>query len=185
VESIVLHNGAKAPTTTVDYNQPKSFDERLRTEQMSSMLEGDEQFDVAVSYSSIEHDGQGRYGDPLDPDGDLAAMKEVWIKVAPGGWFLLNVPLGKDGFHWYSMRHYGSSRLPVLTRGWEYGALATSKKMYGPNEAFVIDEVESVSPVLILRKPQSVGVDEVLDTAKFGGLMCDSTSGQCSVKSTS
>lgn len=41
-------------------------------------------FDVAVSYSSIENDSRGRHGDPLDPDGDLAAMKEVWLMVSPG-----------------------------------------------------------------------------------------------------
>ena len=31
VESIMHHNGAKAPTTNVDFNKPKSFDTRLRT----------------------------------------------------------------------------------------------------------------------------------------------------------
>jgi len=34
-------------------------------------------FDVAVSASSFDHDGLGRYGDPLCPDGDLLAMDEV------------------------------------------------------------------------------------------------------------
>ena len=54
---------------------------------------------MSVSYSSIKHDGQGRYNDPLDPDGDLAAMKEVWIKMAPGGYFIIHVPFdANDGF---------------------------------------------------------------------------------------
>ena len=52
---------------TVDYNQPISHDKRMNTELMNVMLEDDSQFDVIVSYSSIEQDGQGRYGDPLDP----------------------------------------------------------------------------------------------------------------------
>ena len=38
----------------------------------------DYKFDACVSISSYEHDGLGRYGDPLNPDGDLEeAMKEL------------------------------------------------------------------------------------------------------------
>ncbi len=137
VESIAHHNGAKSPTVTVDYNQPVSYDNRMKTELMSFMLESDTQFDVAISYSSIEHDGQGRHGDPLDPDGDLAAMKEVWLKVVPGGFLLVNVPMNEnDNFLGVSMRTYGPSRLPILIRGWEYGGLATSEKVYGSKEKF-------------------------------------------------
>lgn len=31
-------------------------------------------FDFAASYSSIEHSGLGRYGDPLDPNADLTEV---------------------------------------------------------------------------------------------------------------
>ena len=34
-----------------------------------------ERFDVVLSISSVEHDGLGRYGDALDPDADLHAMR--------------------------------------------------------------------------------------------------------------
>ena len=30
-----------------------------------------EKYDVCLSISSFDHDGLGRYGDPLDPSGDL------------------------------------------------------------------------------------------------------------------
>jgi len=129
IESIILYNDARIPTWTVDYTQPVSYDNRMKTELMNTLLEGETQFDVVVSYSSIEHDGQGRYGDPLDPDGDLSAMKEVWLKVAPGGIFIFHVPLNKkDEYAWVSQRMYGPSRLPIILRGWEYVGLATSKK---------------------------------------------------------
>ena len=38
-------------------------------------------FDVALSISSFDHDGLGRYGDPLEPDNDLRAMRvatDMW-----------------------------------------------------------------------------------------------------------
>ena len=37
-------------------------------------------FDVVLSFSSIEHDGLGRYCDPINPDGDRAAMEEPDVK---------------------------------------------------------------------------------------------------------
>lgn len=41
----------------------------------------------------IEHIGLGRYGDKIDPDGDLKAAKELQRVVAPGGHLLVVVPV--------------------------------------------------------------------------------------------
>lgn len=45
---------------------------------------------------TLEHIGLGRYGDPIDPDGDLKAMRELCRALAPGGSLLLAVPMGKE-----------------------------------------------------------------------------------------
>lgn len=42
----------------------------------------------------IEHIGLGRYGDPLDPDADLLAFRELNRVLAPGGALLFVVPIG-------------------------------------------------------------------------------------------
>ena len=42
------------------------------------------QFDAMVSFSSIEHSGLGRYGDQLNPWGDLITMAKVWCVIKPG-----------------------------------------------------------------------------------------------------
>jgi hypothetical protein len=34
-------------------------------------------FDLVLSMSSFEHDGLGRYGDPLNPNGDIMAMRST------------------------------------------------------------------------------------------------------------
>ena len=43
----------------------------------------------------VEHIGLGRYGDPIDPRADLAAMRELQRVLAPGGDLLLVVPVGR------------------------------------------------------------------------------------------
>lgn len=41
-------------------------------------------FSVALSISSFDHDGLGRYGDPINPDGDIEAMRLTRCLVKPG-----------------------------------------------------------------------------------------------------
>ena len=44
---------------------------------------------------TVEHIGLGRYGDEIDPEGDLKAAKELSRVVRPGGSLLFVVPVGK------------------------------------------------------------------------------------------
>lgn len=44
---------------------------------------------------TLEHVGLGRYGDTIDPNGDLRAMKELSRVLAHGGNLLIVVPIGK------------------------------------------------------------------------------------------
>ena len=43
---------------------------------------------------TVEHVGLGRYGDPIDPDGDLKAIKESKRVTAKNGSLLFVVPIG-------------------------------------------------------------------------------------------
>lgn len=44
----------------------------------------------------VEHIGLGRYGDPIDYDGDLKAIKELARVIAPQGILLFVVPVGRE-----------------------------------------------------------------------------------------
>jgi SAM-dependent methyltransferase len=62
-----------------------------------------------VSLSSmhvIEHVGLGRYGDPLDPDGDLKAIRELCRVLAPGGNLMVAVPVGRARIQYNAHRIY-------------------------------------------------------------------------------
>ncbi len=55
---------------------------------------------------TVEHVGLGRYGDPIDPDGDLKAIKELQRVLAPGGSLLFVVPIGKPKIEFNAHRIY-------------------------------------------------------------------------------
>jgi len=80
------------------------------------------EFDAVWSISSFEHDGLGRYGDPIAPRGDLEAMQAVRRQLSPGGVLYLSVPVGEDAVYWNEGRVYGARRLPLLMEG--YGLLS-------------------------------------------------------------
>ena len=55
---------------------------------------------------TIEHVGLGRYGDALDPKGDLNAASELVRVLAPGGYLLMVVPTGKSRVQFNAHRIY-------------------------------------------------------------------------------
>ncbi|MCX2575932.1 DUF268 domain-containing protein [Pedobacter sandarakinus] len=58
---------------------------------------------------TIEHIGLGRYGDPIDPDGDLKALSELKRVCAVGGNLLLVVPVGMPKIVFNAHRIYDPS----------------------------------------------------------------------------
>jgi len=45
---------------------------------------------------TIEHIGLGRYGDPIDPEAHVTAIKELVRVTEPGGFIIFVVPIGKQ-----------------------------------------------------------------------------------------
>lgn len=54
----------------------------------------------------VEHVGLGRYGDPIDPDGDLKAISQLKRVSAKGGMLLFVVPVGKPRIEFNAHRVY-------------------------------------------------------------------------------
>jgi SAM-dependent methyltransferase len=82
-------------------------------------LQFDDQSIESIScMHTIEHIGLGRYGDPLDPQGDRCALSELQRVVAPGGSLLVVVPTGKPRIQFNAHRIYDpamiESALPEL-----------------------------------------------------------------------
>jgi SAM-dependent methyltransferase len=60
---------------------------------------------------TVEHIGLGRYGDALDPQGDLKAMHELQRVVQPGGTLLFVTPVGRPRIEFNAHRIYAYEQI--------------------------------------------------------------------------
>ncbi|UJR35890.1 hypothetical protein I4U23_028633 [Adineta vaga] len=110
--------------TTIEYATIHSKVPRLKTithaefaRKQQNETYDREFFDSVWSYSSLEHDGLGRYRDPLNAYGDFQTMIKITCLLKPGGFLFLSVPLNiKDHLQFNLHRLYGPIRLPLLYR---------------------------------------------------------------------
>lgn len=145
-ETMVLEYGGKP--TTIEYNKPNYNHPDIEEISVQEFWQNPRQFDVAFSISSFEHDGLGRYGDPLNPNGDLRAMSEMKKILKKDGILFLAVPVGLDKIVWNAHRIYGSVRLPMLVNGW------TMEGCVGMEDSFLYRDTGiggAYQPVIVLR----------------------------------
>lgn len=75
-------------------------------------------FDRVTAVSTIEHVGLGRYGDPLDPDGDRKALLEIARILKPQGKLLMTMPFGRMAVSKLH-RVYDKETLKTLVEGFK------------------------------------------------------------------
>mgnify|MGYP003113009548 CR=1 FL=1 len=112
----IVHGASKC--TVIEYSDRTSFHPDIEY-----IKPGEEQgrlFDACFSISSYEHDGLGRYGDPLNPNGDLEAMQNLKKILKKDALLYLSVPMGEDKVFFNVHRVYGLNRFPLLIKNW-YG----------------------------------------------------------------
>jgi len=108
--------------------------------------------DFAISYSTFEHDGLGRFGDPLTANGDLYAIKKAHKHLLNNGILFLGVPLGQDCIVWNGHRIYGKYRLPLLLKGWELLDIFDVNEKTTPEYPFDLELGSYIQNVLVLKK---------------------------------
>lgn len=148
LEALLIARGAKH-VTTIEYNQltinhtqittmtPTEYRTLLQQQSINQAntpitWSTDVRFDLIIAIACADHDGLGRYGDPLAPDGDMLTVDEwlTWLKPAytidqtsdpatnqtktkPGS-LLFSLPIGPDLLIWNMGRRYGVQRLPLM-----------------------------------------------------------------------
>ncbi len=85
------------PVNFYDYRPAALYLSNLKSEagNLHSLPFQTESIDSLSCMHTIEHVGLGRYGDPIDPKGDIKAIEEIKRVLKSGGSFLYVAPIGK------------------------------------------------------------------------------------------
>ena len=155
VECLALSAGAKA-VWTFEYGNINSTHPRMFARPYKEMAAGFasgtiSQVDWIATFSSLEHSGLGRYGDPLNPDGDKEALQQAWCMLKPGGTLILGIPMScqRNGFiEFNAHRFYGFERLAHISSGYQLIGFVGG-----------CDIKARAGSIVLLRKPlQSLGL---------------------------
>jgi SAM-dependent methyltransferase len=155
VEALALVIGAQDVVTleynNLTYDHPKisTIAGRQLDEFYHCKSSNQQRFDLVISMSSVDHDGLGRYGDPLRADGDLLAMKRMGQILKPGGFLILSVPVGPDVIVFNLHRRYGERRLAALLEDWRVAG------RLGWREEMLVRQAnwrQSYEPIFVLQK---------------------------------
>jgi len=103
--------------------------------------------DWVATFSSLEHSGMGRYGDPLNPNGDAEALQQAYCMLKPGGVLLLGLPsvcraIGYIEFN--AHRVYGYERLAYIAKDFELIGFTDACEEFD----------ETAGRIVLLRKPE-------------------------------
>ena len=124
VEACVLEAGARE-VVTLEYRKIISQFAKVRTMVPSEFRQSYfnrtlGSFDGIVTFSSVEHSGLGRYGDALNPWGDILTIAKAWCVTRDGGSLTIGVPYNgvEESLYFNAHRFYGKIRYPYLTTNW-------------------------------------------------------------------
>jgi SAM-dependent methyltransferase len=99
---------AFVPVSFFDYRPAKLNLSNLTSHKanLSDLHFEDNSIESLSCMHTVEHVGLGRYGDAIDPEGDIRAAQELERVVAEGGNLLFVVPVGKPRIQFNAHRIY-------------------------------------------------------------------------------
>lgn len=99
---------AFVPTEFYDYRPAELNLSSLLSEKtdLTNLIFKSDSIESISCMHTIEHVGLGRYGDAIDPDGDLKAIAELQRVIKKGGSLLLVTPVGKPRIQFNAHRIY-------------------------------------------------------------------------------
>lgn len=148
VEAACLASGA-AHVTTLEYGRITTDHPKLSTYTPSEFRHRRQEgklpsFGAIVTFSSVEYSGLGRYGDALNPWGDLIAIARAWCVAATDAKLVIGVMSGDDRIEWNAHRRYGRLRYPYLATNWQLEWASPT----GKQRVHVFGRIDANAPLL-------------------------------------
>jgi SAM-dependent methyltransferase len=109
----------------------------------------DQSIDSLSCMHTVEHIGLGRYGDPLDTQGDLKAINELKRVLKPGGNLLFVTPVGKPKIAFNAHRVYSYQQ--IITA---FAPLVLQEFSLVPDTGGLM---ENADPALVLKQDYGCG----------------------------
>lgn len=151
-EAWLLKTGA-ASVTTLEYHRIISLVPNLHSlhpSELSDSYAQGKRFDFIFTFSSLEHNGLGRWGDPINPWGDLEDIARCHCLLTENGTLFLGVPVGRDEVVWNAHRIYGRYRMHLALKNWRVVDLI------GPSPFDALDKNGrwEDQPIIVLQRKQ-------------------------------
>uniref|UniRef100_A0A914XWI2 Uncharacterized protein n=1 Tax=Panagrolaimus superbus TaxID=310955 RepID=A0A914XWI2_9BILA len=127
-EVYCLANGAKH-VTTIEYQK------YIITHPQMDFLYA---HDLPLISKNIEHSGLGRYGDPIDPIGDIREMNKIHCLLKNKGLLFLSFPVGIDTVVYNAHRIYGRIRLAMMFEGFKLLKIFYSQNIVSEEHMFQV-----------------------------------------------
>lgn len=125
------------PTEFYDYRPAELNLSNLKSERedLSNLSFKSNSIESLSCMHTVEHIGLGRYGDPIDPEGDIKAINELKRVVKPGGTILFVVPVGKPKIMFNAHRIYSPLMITNYFEGFRLKnfSLITDENKFIPN----------------------------------------------------
>ncbi len=122
VGACILDAGAKE-IVTLEYGAIYSKHPQLKTmiplEFRRHFLENKlEKCNTVITFSSVEHSWLGRFGDMLNPWGDIITIARSWCVTKDWGYLTIGVHYGDETIQFNAGRRYDKVHYPYLTTNW-------------------------------------------------------------------
>jgi len=101
---------------------------------------------------TIEHVGLGRYGDPIDYDGDMKAARELSRVLAPAGTLIFVTPVGQPRIEFNAHRIYSYEQVLTL-----FPNLKVTEFSMVPDDYRTQGMIEHADPALVAKQAYACG----------------------------
>ncbi len=101
---------------------------------------------------TIEHVGLGRYGDPIDYEGDIKAAAELSRVLQPGGTFVFVTPVGRSRIEFNAHRIYSYEQVLAL-----FPALKLTEFSLVPDNWKGTGVIENADPAMVASQRYACG----------------------------